>query len=479
MHKAEWIERFSTWENLFAEIIAKDQSNLLSDENRIDLFTQFQQALINFGEDLEQYAANTDLRVEMVSEEACFVEEQKNSLDLLIKKIEKLCEALFQYAIAADQKDRALALSLLCEHEAQIALSLRFDFLSSFIQVSGQSSLKSILQQASTLEQANRDYCLIHLLRQCSGRKYLPTIPIADTAIIVQGPILYERDFTLEMLYRYRRIYPRTKIVLSTWENEASVSFAWKLKTLNMDLIENKKPDDGGAYNLKYQMLSTCGGLACVKKDPGIKYVLKTRTDQVMFLPDFLSYFKNMLQVFPPAGDKLCTRFVFLGGKNTMLSFPFRVSDFLCFGTIDDVEKFYSVPHDGAILQRTFQHYQKEQGQNVLSRVRFENASEAFMLSKEERINLAVQLSDTRDPESYLTQTFYENYILERNLHHGEDVFAHYWNFVKNYTVMADADLLIFYWRKYLHASVQFDNCDADGGLTHSVWMQMYCGQDY
>ncbi len=216
MHKTEWIERFSTWENLLAEVIAKDQSNLISDESRITLFTQLQQALIKFGEDLEQYAANTDLRVEMVSAEAGFIEEQKRSLDFLVKNIEGLCELLFQYTIATEQGDRTDLLQFLCEHDAQIALSLRFDLLSSFMQVSGQSSLKSIPQQASTLGQANRDYCLIHLLRQCSGRKYPPTIPIADTAIIVQGPILYERDFTIEMLYRFRRIYPKTKIVLST-----------------------------------------------------------------------------------------------------------------------------------------------------------------------------------------------------------------------------------------------------------------------
>ena len=42
-----------------------------------------------------------------------------------------------------------------------------------------------------------------------------------DTAIMLQGPIVKENDFTYETIKLYQNNFPNAKIILSTWRNES------------------------------------------------------------------------------------------------------------------------------------------------------------------------------------------------------------------------------------------------------------------
>ena len=39
-------------------------------------------------------------------------------------------------------------------------------------------------------------------------------------AIVIQGPVLHENNFTLETVKLYKKNFAQAKIILSTWENE-------------------------------------------------------------------------------------------------------------------------------------------------------------------------------------------------------------------------------------------------------------------
>ena len=78
-----------------------------------------------------------------------------------------------------------------------------------------------------------------------------------------------------------------------------------------------------------------------VQKNTSAKFVLKCRTDQRMFRPDFLIYFKNLLKKFSPYGDKLKARIIVPDYSHKWL--PFYVGDLFAFGTTEDMRKLYSV----------------------------------------------------------------------------------------------------------------------------------------
>jgi hypothetical protein len=364
----------------------------------------------------------------------------------------------------------------LCLEEGELALIIRFELLSSPVEVAGESSFENVYNQLKEIGIENNDYYQVAKRWQNTMRRFLPEIHIHDTAIVVQGPILYEDDFTLETLYRYRKIYPETTIVLSTWEGEVSDEFSFLATSINVLILENATPDETGPSNIKYQLKSSYEGIRLAKEDENIKYVMKTRTDQRIIKPDFLPYFKNLLRTYSCNKQELSERIVFLGGWNSMSTFPFRISDFLTFGCISDLFKLYSASGDYEKFRKTYEiegalskHISK-----WASRIMFENSDTAFNMSDEDRRILGKELYGSHDPESYLGCDFYERVILKRQLNEDDDILMHYWQFLKKYVVIVDADQLLLFWHKYQFMNQEWNSLESDGGLTYSMWLSLY-----
>ena len=102
-----------------------------------------------------------------------------------------------------------------------------------------------------------------------------------EVAIIVQGPIVKESDFTVETLRIYKKIFPGVKIILSTWDDEDQ-TFINKVRALDIEVIMNKKPNFGGLSNINFQIVSSSKGIFRAK-ELGFKFALKTRTDQRIY----------------------------------------------------------------------------------------------------------------------------------------------------------------------------------------------------
>lgn len=163
-------------------------------------------------------------------------------------------------------------------------------------------------------------------------------------AIIMQGPIRHENDFTLETVKLYLRHYPSATVILSTWEDE-DVSAIQKLNNKRLKVILNKKPDYPGGSNINMQIVSTKAGIDKAV-ELGLKYVLKTRCDQRMYGIDSLKFLKNMTECFPVLHCQLQRKRIITNntGTNTGINrtTPHHLSDFFMFGDITDMKLYWS-----------------------------------------------------------------------------------------------------------------------------------------
>jgi hypothetical protein len=165
---------------------------------------------------------------------------------------------------------------------------------------------------------------------------------LPPTAIVVQGPILSERNFTRETLKIYRKNFPQAILILSTWDDEKAKTIE-EIKEIGVEIILNKKPAYTGLGNINYQLTSSFVGINKAK-ELGAEYVLKNRTDQRMYDPNSLAFLYNLTKNFPvAAGYRQKKRIIgldFATLKNRM----HEIGDMLVYGQIDDMLIYWGIP---------------------------------------------------------------------------------------------------------------------------------------
>lgn len=163
-------------------------------------------------------------------------------------------------------------------------------------------------------------------------------------AIILQGPVITENDFTLETIRIYKKIFPGCRIILSTWEDEKA-QLIDKAKAENIDVVLNKKPEYFGVQNINLQVVSTKGGLDHAKKH-NAAYILKSRTDQRIYDKDALSLFFSMMDNFPVSGGVGQRKRLITTNLITLKYRYYGLSDMLMFGDAQDMEAYWDVQLD-------------------------------------------------------------------------------------------------------------------------------------
>jgi hypothetical protein len=201
--------------------------------------------------------------------------------------------------------------------------------------------LRWIARQESsyfTFHQRPRRANAIHTLRT--------TGPLPQRcAIVVQGPLATDDDFTLNTLALYRRHHPDVVLILSTWEGQDAAALA-RARDLGAQVVTSQKPAVTGTQNINLQIVSSHRGIERAA-ELGTQYVLKTRSDQRMYSP-----------LSMPLLLDLCLRFALpshVRGQSARLvacslnTFKYRlygVSDMLMFGHIDDMKRYWHPPLD-------------------------------------------------------------------------------------------------------------------------------------
>ena len=161
-------------------------------------------------------------------------------------------------------------------------------------------------------------------------------------AILVQGPVIKRGNFTYKAISYYKRLYPKSRIILSTWisENDEVLSM---FRDLGIEIVLSKEVINPGHMNINRQIISTRAGLEICNN---VEYVLKTRTDVILRSPSFLeflfAFYKEQCSL-GRRGRIVITSF------NTYFFRPYSFNDQLQFGSVVDLNKFWSCPLDERI----------------------------------------------------------------------------------------------------------------------------------
>jgi len=162
-------------------------------------------------------------------------------------------------------------------------------------------------------------------------------------AIVVQGPLALENDFTLETLAWYGRAFPESPLILSTWDDADAVTLE-RARALGVHVITSHLPQLRGPCNLNLQVLSTLQGVLKAR-ELNATHVLKTRADQRMYSPSAMRQLSALQQTFPlENGGSQKERLLAL--SYTLRYVPYHLCDFLIYGQIDDMITFWSIPPD-------------------------------------------------------------------------------------------------------------------------------------
>jgi hypothetical protein len=166
-------------------------------------------------------------------------------------------------------------------------------------------------------------------------------------AIVIQGPLIIDSNFTVNTLKLYRCNFPDAILILSSWHLSIDVINA--LKKYNVYIIQNTKPENPGISNINMQIVTSRAGVLAAR-DLGAQFVLKTRTDQRAYHPSMEYYLFCLVNVFP-----LTHKYTDQMNRLVAISlgtFKYRlygVSDMFLYGHIDDMIRYFNIPLDSRI----------------------------------------------------------------------------------------------------------------------------------
>lgn len=233
-------------------------------------------------------------------------------------------------------------------------------------------------------------------------------------AIVLQGPIRKEDNYTLRTVEYYKELYPNLIIVVSTWENEDPLILE-RIRACGCEVVTSSMPAYRGNLNINYQLVNSLVGIKKAK-ELGAVYVAKTRTDQCIEKPHIFEYMVNLLKQFPTANPKCQNqRLITLSMNYGNMFYPYFMSDFLYFGTVNDVLKVFSIP-----------------------------------LDKREKFTMPPK-SSRRDysEKMYAPEVYIMKHYLMSIGYRGDDTLEDYWRAVKESLICVDIKTLDLNWPKY------------------------------
>lgn len=217
-----------------------------------------------------------------------------------------------------------------------------------FTGLSNSRMLKNLIQ---TMEKNEKSFVTYHF-RPMQAENINSRIDVIRNkkklAIVLQGPVLRDNDFTLETVKLYKKHFPQAIIVLSTWKEE-SPEIINKFESLAVEIVLNDKPEYFGFSNINLQIVSSGNGMKQAK-DLGAEYAIKTRTDQRFYAPNIDDFLYNITQLFPVNYPGQKQRIVGVS-LNTFKYRLYGLSDMFAYGHIDDMLSFWNPQLDTRTME--------------------------------------------------------------------------------------------------------------------------------
>jgi len=165
----------------------------------------------------------------------------------------------------------------------------------------------------------------------------------SNVGILMQGPFVYYRDFTLQTARLYREMFPTCEIVISTWADSSIQNYQRELEKIQVRVIINEVLKSVTLNNEDLQAVTTSTGLSQLK-NTGVDWVLKSRCDMRIGNPKSLNRLLSLSQIFPLPYSSSHQESRLIGvDKNTKLFIPYSLSDTLLFGKINDITDYFSL----------------------------------------------------------------------------------------------------------------------------------------
>ncbi len=173
----------------------------------------------------------------------------------------------------------------------------------------------------------------------------LPDFQTNSLAIVMQGPILRENNFTLETCKWYKSINKNYIIIVSTWNNEDD-SYLEEFRKIGVDVVLSESPRNGGYGNINYQIVSMQSGIRFATSYK-VDFVCKTRTDQRIYGKYSFEMIMDLIKEFPVAvNNKLTNRLAVLATEYGSMFEPYYFSDFFFLGKSSDMKLLLDIELD-------------------------------------------------------------------------------------------------------------------------------------
>jgi hypothetical protein len=268
-----------------------------------------------------------------------------------------------------------------------------------------------------------------------------------STAIIIQGSIYGIKTFVIETIKLYKKLFSKTTIILSIWNDEIDSNFLSICKELQIEIIINKKVKT--LFNTNLQIISTSSGLDLAKK-LNKKFTLKTRTDCRIYKKNSIQQMKNLLKIFP-----LDMKFNFL--KNRIISCSIDTRKYRVYG-LSDILMF-------SLTDNLINYFKNEDFEQSLDRL---NMGKHPVL-----INETIVINEIFLCARYLMNN---DIKIDWSL---ED----WWNKCRDIFCVIDAKAIDFFWYKYHWKYEQrFESnytSNFNQAMSFSDWLNLYCNKDY
>ena len=162
-----------------------------------------------------------------------------------------------------------------------------------------------------------------------------------STGICIQGPIGDNRIFLENTVLIYKKLYPKVKIVLSTWENEKN-NVSENLQKLCDAIVINKYPKNlkSGIDNINFQIYSTISGLKKLH-EIGCEFSIKQRPDCRFYNPNAINMLHNFFKIFPNEDRKDNNR-IFSCNIGSLKYRPYCLGDIMLFGKTENLMNYFS-----------------------------------------------------------------------------------------------------------------------------------------
>jgi hypothetical protein len=261
--------------------------------------------------------------------------------------------------------------------------------------------------------------------------------------IIIQGPIEYKEDFTLNTIKLYKKMYRNAQIVLSTWDTE-NQQYLEKIYKENIKVILNRYPENSGILNSNYQITTTKSAVEYLLDKS--KYILKTRSDSRIYNQHTLSFFQNLLDIFPNDSKYNQNHRIIGLDINTPKYIPFSFSDILQFGHTDDIYKMWNI--DLCKVNISYDKYMSERP--IVKDLYFNNNPE---------ILLTLEYLKTL---GFDTQNSYESY----------------YESLSKFFIVVDKEMINYYWFKYsideFYWNYKYTTKNLQEKVRFSDWLNYY-----